>query len=106
MIEGTNQQDGDPRISTGNDGLDNILGGGIDANRMYLFEGRPGTGKTTLGLQFLLEGARQNERVLYIALSESESELRLVGRRHGWSLDNVEIFELVPPETTLDPDRE
>jgi circadian clock protein KaiC len=73
---------------------------------MYLYEGRPGTGKTTLAMQFLIEGARQKQRVLYIALSESESELRLVAQRHGWSLEGIDIFELVPPETTLDPDRE
>jgi circadian clock protein KaiC len=94
------------RISTGSAGLDDILCGGLDANRMYLYEGRPGTGKTTLALQFLLEGARQGERVLYVALSESDAELRLVAKRHGWSLDHVDIFELVPPETTLDPERE
>src|ERR1700733_1309486 len=95
-----------PRVSTGNEGLDDILGGGLDANRMYLYEGRPGTGKTTLALQFLLEGVRRGERVLYITLSETEQELRLVAKRHGWSLDGVEVFELVPPETTLDPDHE
>ncbi|QQN63047.1 AAA family ATPase [Bradyrhizobium diazoefficiens] len=95
-----------PRISTGSDGLDDILGGGLDANRMYLYEGRPGTGKTTIALQFLLRGAREGERVLYISLSETKRELSVVARRHGWSLDGVDIFELVPPETTLDPDRE
>ncbi|SFI24964.1 ATPase domain-containing protein [Bradyrhizobium sp. Gha] len=95
-----------PRVSTGSDGLDDILGGGFDANRMYLYEGRPGTGKTTIALQFLLKGARRGERVLYITLSETRRELDLVARRHGWSLDGVDIFELVPPETTLDPERE
>lgn len=95
-----------PRISTGSDGLDDILGGGFDANRMYLYEGRPGTGKTTMALQFLLKGARSGERVLYISLSETKRELDLVAKRHGWSLEGVDIFELVPPETTLDPDRE
>ena len=98
--------DDPPRISTGSAGLDAILGGGFDANRLYLYEGRPGTGKTTIALQFLLEGARRGERVLYITLSETTPELRLVARRHGWSLGNVDVFELVPPETTLDPDRE
>jgi circadian clock protein KaiC len=95
-----------PRISTGSTGLDDILGGGFDPNRLYLYEGRPGTGKTTIALQFLLEGARQGERVLYITLSETQRELRLVTQRHGWSLDGVDLFELVPPETTLDPERE
>jgi circadian clock protein KaiC len=96
----------DQRISTGNAGLDSILGGGLDPKRMYLYAGQPGSGKTTLALQFLLDGARAGESVLYIALSETERELRLVAERHGWSLDGVDIFELVPPETTLDPARE
>ncbi|WP_439408919.1 ATPase domain-containing protein [Bradyrhizobium sp. DASA03076] len=95
-----------PRISTGSDGLDDILCGGFDANRMYLYEGRPGTGKTTIALQFLLRGVRDGERVLYISLSETKRELTVVAQRHGWSLQGVDIFELVPPETTLDPDRE
>ncbi|MCP3410753.1 ATPase domain-containing protein [Bradyrhizobium sp. CCGB01] len=102
-------QDGEPdlpRVSTGSEGLDDILGGGFDANRMYLYEGRPGTGKTTIALQFLLKGARNGERVLYISLSETRPELDLVAQRHGWSLEGVDIFELVPAETTLDPDRE
>jgi circadian clock protein KaiC len=107
QAKNTDGNEADPaRVSTGTAGLDDILGGGLDADRMYLYEGRPGTGKTTLALQFLLEGVRQQERVLYIALSESESELRLVAKRHGWSLDQVDLFELVPPETTLDPERE
>lgn len=95
-----------PRVSTGSTGLDDILGGGFDANRLYLYEGHPGAGKTTIALQFVLEGARQGERVLYITLSETQRELRLVAQRHGWSLDGIDIFELVPPETTLDPQRE
>lgn len=95
-----------PRVSTGSEGLDDILGGGLDANRMYLYEGRPGTGKTTIALQFLLKGARDGERVLYISLSETRRELNLVAQRHGWSLQGVDIFELVPAETTLDPERE
>ena len=94
------------RISTGSVGLDDILGGGLDPDRMYLYEGRPGTGKTTMALQFLLAGARRGERVLFISLSETERELRLVAKRHGWSLDGIDVFELVPPETTLDPQRE
>jgi circadian clock protein KaiC len=102
-----NQDEEDQRrISTGSDGLDSILGGGFDANRLYLYEGRPGSGKTTIALQFLLEGARGGEPVLYVTLSETETELKLVAKRHGWSLDGIDIFELVPPETTLDPERE
>jgi circadian clock protein KaiC len=95
-----------PRISTGSPDLDEILGGGLDPERVYLYEGAPGTGKTTLAIQFLLEGAVHGERGLYITLSETERETRLVTHRHGWSLDGITIFELVPPETTLDPDQE
>lgn len=95
-----------PRVSTGSAGLDDILGGGLDANRMYLYEGRPGSGKTTIALQFLLEGVRRGERVLYITLSETRRELQLVAKRHKWSLTGLDIFELVPPETTLDPELE
>lgn len=94
------------RISTGSAGLDDILGGGIDPERMYLYEGQPGSGKTTLALQFLLEGVKNGEPTLYITLSETERELRLVARRHGWSLQGVAVFELVPPETSLDPAQE
>src|SRR3954463_3580661 len=93
-------------ISTGNPGLDDILGGGFDADRVYLIEGRPGTGKTTFALQFLLEGVRLGERCLYVTLSESERELRVVVARHGWTLDGIDVFELVPPDTSLDPDQE
>ncbi len=100
------EEDGLHRVSTGSEGLDDILGGGLDPNRMYLYEGRPGTGKTTIALQFLLAGAKLGERVLYITLSETARELALVAKRHGWSLGGIEIFELVPPETTLDPTRE
>ncbi len=94
------------RLSTGNAGLDDILRGGLDADRVYLYEGRPGTGKTTLAMQFLLEGARNGEGSLYITLSESRRELELVASRHGWNLDGIDILELVSPETTLDPSRE
>src|SRR5204863_7057441 len=97
---------GPETISSGSTGLDDILGGGVDADRIYLIEGRPGTGKTTLALQFLLEGVRRGEKGLYVTLSESERELRVVAARHGWSLDEISIFELVPPEASLDPERE
>jgi circadian clock protein KaiC len=93
-------------ISTGSAGLDDILGGGLDADRVYLIEGRPGTGKTTLALQFLLQGVRNGERCLYVTLSESERELRAVVSRHGWTLGGIDVFELVPPEASLDPDQE
>src|ERR1700761_7449096 len=94
------------QVSTGIAGLDNVLCGGLDPDRLYLVEGEPGTGKTTLALQFLLEGARLGERGLYVTLSESEDELRLVAKRHGWSLDDISVFELVPPEAALDPEKE
>jgi circadian clock protein KaiC len=94
-----------PRMSTGITDLDNILGGGLTTNRAYLLEGTPGSGKTTIALQFLLEGARQKERGLYITLSETAAELTEVARSHNWDLDGIELFELVNEEG-LDPDSE
>jgi len=91
--------------STGIPGLDDILGGGLTPNRFYLIEGTPGTGKTTLALQFLLEGVRLGEPALYITLSETADELRAVAGTHGWSLDGVSLFELVS-EGGLDPESE
>lgn len=98
--------DDPPRLSTGNRGLDDILGGGFDANRLYLYEGRPGTGKTTLAMQFLMQGAKLGERTLYVSLSETFRELKVVARRHGWSLDGIDVFELISSDATLDPTRE
>jgi circadian clock protein KaiC len=98
-------EDGGP-ISSGLPALDYILSGGFAARRVHLIEGEPGAGKTTLGLQFLLEGRRKGERCLYITLSESKEELTHVASSHGWSLDGIEIFELVPPELSLDPEQE
>jgi circadian clock protein KaiC len=91
-------------LETGIPGLDAILGGGLTANRLYVVEGIPGSGKTTLAMQFLREGARRGERVLHISLSETEEELRAVARSHGWSLDGIEVCELAPGEDKLDPD--
>jgi circadian clock protein KaiC len=90
-------------IPSGVPGMDDILTGGYASNRAHLIEGRPGCGKTTLGLQFLLDGVKQGECCLYITLSESKRELTSVAERHGWSLDGIEIYELVPPELSLDP---
>ncbi|WP_091742635.1 ATPase domain-containing protein [Phenylobacterium immobile] len=86
----------------GIEGLDDILAGGLERDRVYLLEGAPGTGKTTAAMSFLLEGARLGEPALYVTLSETEDELRATARSHGWSLDGVDIFELVPPESLLD----
>ena len=88
--------------STGICGLDDILVGGLAKGRVFLLEGSPGTGKTTIATQFLQDGAAAGERTLYITLSETEDELRNSARSHGWSLDGIEIFELVPPENLLD----
>ena len=82
-----------------------MLGGGLPADHLYLVEGAPGTGKTTLGLQFLLKGIEDGEKALYITLSETASELRTVARSHGWSTDNIEIFELMTQEG-LSPESE
>jgi circadian clock protein KaiC len=89
---------------TGVPGLDSVMGGGYPTNHMFLVEGDPGTGKTTLALQFLLEGVRRGEGGLYVTLSESAEELRMVAASHGWSLDGIEIFELMPDEEALRPD--
>ena len=83
---------------TGIDGLDDILNGGLTPDRMYLVEGTPGTGKTTLGLGFLLAGASVGEAGLYITLAETEIELRAVAQTHGWSLDSLSLFEMVPAD--------
>jgi circadian clock protein KaiC len=91
---------------SGNEGLDDILGGGFARNRLYLIEGLPGSGKTTLAMQFILEGPRVGERVLYITLSETEAELRSVAASHGWSLDGVEIRELIPSQASLEPEQQ
>jgi circadian clock protein KaiC len=90
-----------PRMSTGCIGLDDVLHGGLPRNHLYLLEGNPGTGKTTLAMQFLLEGARVGEKALYVTLSESADELREVAQSHGWKLDPIAIFEMTPGEDEL-----
>jgi circadian clock protein KaiC len=81
-------------VSTGITGLDQLLRGGLTPNRMYLVEGYPGTGKTTLALQFLLEGRARGEQTLYVTLSETETELNAIALSHGWTLDGIRIFPL------------
>ena len=83
-----------PRISTGIEGLDDILQGGLPQGRTVLLQGQPGAGKTTVGLQFLLEGVRQGERVLFITLSQTRRELSDIAASHGWTLDGVDVAEL------------
>ena len=94
------------KANFGVDGLDEITAGGLTRGRLFLLEGRPGTGKTTIATQFLLAGAAAGESSLYITLSETEDELRAGATSHGWSLDGVEIFELVPPEALLDEEQQ
>ncbi|HJU53643.1 MAG TPA: ATPase domain-containing protein [Pyrinomonadaceae bacterium] len=91
-------------MGTGIEGLDNILEGGFPANRIYLVEGDPGTGKTTLALQFLLEGARRGEPGLYVTLSETKEELLSVAESHGWTLEGFGIYELLPTASSLNPE--
>src|ERR1700755_1018601 len=95
------------KAKTGIWGLDNILSGGFSRGHFFLVEGAPGTGKTTIALQFLMEGARAGEKCLYITLSETERELREGAASHGWKLDDgIEVFELLPPESLLDSEQQ
>lgn len=92
----------DARLSTGIAGLDDILHGGLAKGFLYLIEGSPGAGKTTLALQFLIAGAKKGEKGLYISLAESEAELRHVAASHGMDLKNIEICKIAPPEIAGD----
>jgi circadian clock protein KaiC len=94
------------KLSTGVEGLDYVLAGGLPRNRVYLLEGGAGSGKTTLGLQFLIEGVRRGESVLYVVLAETSDEVRQVAESHGWSFDGVEIFEATAPEDTVEADEQ
>ena len=95
------------RAKSGVPGLDNIMSGGFTRGCLFLLEGNPGTGKTTMALRFLLEGAALGERNLYVTLSETKSELLNGAASHGWTLDsNIEVFELQPAENMLDADRQ
>src|SRR6202047_3162610 len=95
------------KAKTGIWGLDDILSGGFSRGHVFLVEGAPGTGKTTIALQFLMEGAQAGEKCLYITLSETERELRDGAASHGWALDDqIEVFELLPPESLLDSEQQ
>ncbi|OLP61940.1 circadian clock protein KaiC [Xaviernesmea oryzae] len=95
------------KAKTGVTGLDDILGGGLTQGHVFLLEGNPGTGKTTIALQFLLSGAADGESGLYITLSETEHELRQSAQSHGLEInEQVELFELVPPESLLDAEQQ
>jgi KaiC/GvpD/RAD55 family RecA-like ATPase len=93
-----------PIAASGVQGLDEILGGGFTPRRLYLIEGVPGSGKTTLAMQFLLEGVRCQEPVLYVTLSETKEELEDTAASHGWSLDGITVHEVVPGENSLHED--
>ncbi len=95
-----------PRARTGVEGLDDILAGGFATGRVFLLEGTPGTGKTTIAMRFLMEGAKSGEQGLYVTLSETANELRAAAASHGWDLgDKIEVFEVAPPESLLDADQ-
>lgn len=91
---------------TGIDGLDHVLNGGLPANRLYLVQGKPGVGKTTLAIQFLLEGAKRQETGLYITLSETKEEIQGVAKSHGWDLSAVTLLELSAIEEVLAESKE
>ena len=93
-------------LSVGVPGLNDVLGGGLEPNRLYLLEGTPGAGKTTIAMQFLLEGARLGESVLYVTLSETEVELRGVAASHGWDVSPIHVREMLPTQDSLQPDEQ
>ena len=104
MSRTTTESSSNHLLPTGIAGLDHVLGGGLPAHHVFLIEGTPGTGKTTLALQFLLAGAARGERTLYVTLAETQKELAKVARSHGWSLDGLEVLELTPPDEILQPE--
>src|ERR1700722_11254608 len=88
-------------VGSGIKGLDEILNGGLPSHRIYLIQGSPGVGKTTLALEFLLAGVARGERTLYITLSETEAEIRATASSHGWSLDGIDLLELSALHQTM-----
>ena len=102
----SDEKSGRSGVPTGSPELDDIFNGGYERSRVHLIEGRPGSGKTTLALQFLMAARDRGERPLYITLSEGRDELIGAAATHGWSLDGIEIYELIPPELSLDPTME
>jgi circadian clock protein KaiC len=99
-------EDQNRTLSSGVPGLDDILAGGLTRDRLYLIEGEPGTGKTTLALQFLNEGVRLGESVLYITLAETMVELSSVAHSHGWTLDGIHVEEIIPDQSALAPEQQ
>jgi circadian clock protein KaiC len=105
------ESDGEPmaneknslRMDTGVSGLNDILLGGLPIGQMYLLEGDPGTGKTTLAMQFIIAGVRSGEKALYLTLSESKAGLETSARSHGWNIEDLPIAEFIPAEASLDP---
>ena len=91
-------------VPSGTPGLDDVMRGGFTPYGLYLIEGDPGSGKTTLALQFMMEGVRRGEHCMYVTLSEDERELRAAAASHGWSLDGIDIFEILPSEDSLTHD--
>src|SRR5580704_9394892 len=94
------------RSKTGIPGFDEVVCGGLIADRLYLIDGNPGAGKTTFALQFLLEGTRAGEKCVYVTLSETKEELEAGARSHGWDLSGIEIIELIATEKELQGDEQ
>ncbi len=101
---GNHHEHEDGLLKMGVPGLDDVLGGGLTAHRLYLLEGAPGAGKTTVAIQFLREGVANGEAVLYVTLSETMQELQGVASSHGWDLSGIEVREMLPAQDALEPD--